>query len=51
MGKAITNSQIGDYVVYEELGMGNFGAVYKGMNDLTKNVVAIKVLDLMAIQL
>jgi len=50
MGKAITNSQIGNYVVYEVIGIGNFGAVYKGMNDLTKRVVAIKVLDLLAIE-
>lgn len=33
MGKSIGNSTIGKYIVYNEIGRGAFGAVYKGMND------------------
>lgn len=51
MGKSISNSTIGKYVVYNEIGRGAFGAVYKGMNDETKKMVAIKVLDLEAVEL
>lgn len=38
-------------MVYDEIGRGAFGAVYKGMNDETKTVVAVKVLDLQAVEL
>ena len=48
-GKTIANTQIDKYIVYDELGRGAFGAVYKGMDDSTKTLVAIKVLDLKAI--
>lgn len=51
MGKSISNSTIGKYVVYNEIGRGAFGAVYKGMNDESKKMVAIKVLDLEAVEL
>lgn len=32
-GKTIANTQIDKYIVYDELGRGAFGAVYKGMDD------------------
>lgn len=50
MNKEINNTTIGNYYVYEELGRGAFGQVYKGMDDRTKHPVAIKVLDLRAIK-
>jgi serine/threonine protein kinase len=50
MRRSIANSTIGNYIVYNEIGRGAFGAVYKGMNDSTKKMVAIKVLDLEAVE-
>jgi serine/threonine protein kinase len=50
-GRSIANTRIDKYIVYDELGRGAFGAVYKGMDDETKNLVAIKVLDLHAIEM
>jgi serine/threonine protein kinase len=44
--KSIANSVIGKYIIYELLGRGSFGAVYRGSNDQTKEEVAVKVLDL-----
>lgn len=32
-GRSIANSRIEKYVVYNELGKGAFGAVYRGMDD------------------
>ena len=32
-GKSIANTKIDKYIVYDELGRGAFGAVYKGMDD------------------
>ena len=49
-GKTIANTQIDKYTVFDELGRGAFGAVYKGMDDDNKNLVALKVLDLHAIE-
>lgn len=49
-GKTIADSQIDKYVIYEKLDSGAFGSVYRGMNSLTHKEVAIKVLDLAAIE-
>ena len=37
--------QIGPYILKEEIGKGQFGVVYKGVNQLTKAVVAIKMIS------
>lgn len=50
MGKTIENCNIDKYIVYKEIGRGAFGAVYKGMNQETKKMVAVKVLDLEAVE-
>ncbi|KAI9009128.1 kinase-like domain-containing protein [Hyaloraphidium curvatum] len=39
-------SQQGPYTLQERIGKGSFGAVYKGLNKQTGEVVAIKVIDL-----
>lgn len=47
--KSIADTIIDKYYVYERIGCGAFGSVYRGMDDKTKKEVAIKVLDLVAI--
>lgn len=51
MDKDISKNQLGEYIVdYAiKLGKGQFGKVYKGINDHTKKEVAVKVIDLRAI--
>jgi serine/threonine protein kinase len=39
-------AQIGSYQILEELGKGSFSTVYRALNSKTREVVAIKVLDL-----
>ena len=38
--------KIDKYVVYNQIGLGTYGSVYRGMDDITKNQVAIKVIDM-----
>eukprot|EP01137_Pigoraptor_chileana_P022976 Opistho-2@88550 len=38
------------YEVHEKIGKGSFGSVYKGINKITKEIVAIKVIDLESAQ-
>lgn len=41
---------IDKYFIYEKIGAGSFGSVYKGMNDENKKLIAVKVLDLVSIE-
>ncbi len=36
----------GQFTLYEELGRGSFGVVYRGIDNLTGNIVAVKQIDL-----
>lgn len=47
--RSISDMRIGKYLVYERLDSGSYGSVYRGMDDQTKKLVAIKVMDLAAI--
>lgn len=49
-GKTLENLIIDKYVVYNQIGEGSNGQVYKAMDDKTKKQVAIKVMDLKAIR-
>lgn len=49
-GKSIADTCLDKYVIYEKLDKGAFGTVYRGMDDVTKREVAIKVIDLAAIE-
>lgn len=42
----LENLSIDKYVVYNLIGEGSNGKVYKGMDDQTKKLVAIKLMDL-----
>lgn len=46
MGKNLSYTNIGKYYIYEKIGEGGFGQVYKGMDDETKLAVAVKIIDL-----
>ena len=37
---------IDKYVVYDQIGSGSYGQVYRGMDDRTKKQVAVKLLDM-----
>jgi len=37
---------IDKYVIYDLIGKGSFGNVYRGMNDETKKQVAVKVMNI-----
>lgn len=44
--KSLENSTIDKYYIYERIGKGGYGSIYRGMDDQTKKEVAVKVLDL-----
>jgi hypothetical protein len=44
--KTIKNYCIGKYVVYDLIGVGSYGSVYRGMDDDTKQQVAVKLIDM-----
>ena len=48
--KTIKNYCIGNYVVYDLIGVGSYGSVYRGMNDDTKQQVAVKLIDMRKIK-
>jgi serine/threonine protein kinase len=52
MGRNISKNRVGKYIVdYQlQLGEGQFGKVYKGIDDESKTEVAVKVIDLKAIR-
>lgn len=43
---SISNCLIGHYLVCEELARGNYGTVYKGIDERTNKDVAIKLLNM-----
>ena len=49
-GETIQNMIIDHYVVYDLIGMGSYGSVYRGMDDKTKKQVAIKLINMRQIK-
>ena len=49
-GGTIQNMVIDHYVVYDLIGMGSYGSVYRGMDDNSKKQVAVKVLNMRKIK-
>ena len=41
---------IDQYVVYDLIGMGSYGSVYRGMDDKTKKQVAVKLINMRQIK-
>jgi serine/threonine protein kinase len=41
---------IDHYVVYDLIGMGSYGSVYRGMDDHTKKEVAVKLINMRQIK-
>jgi serine/threonine protein kinase len=37
---------IDKYVVYDQIGQGSYGSVYRGMDDESKKQVAVKLIDM-----
>lgn len=46
MGEDISYTTVGKYAIYDEIGKGGFGKVYKASNQETKEDIAIKLIDL-----
>lgn len=46
---SLENLIIDKYVIYSIIGKGSCGNVYRGINDLTKKQVAVKLIDLVKI--
>lgn len=40
------NMVLSRYVIYDKIANSSFGNIYRGMNDITKKQVAIKVINL-----
>lgn len=49
-GGTIKNCLIDKYVVYDLIGVGSYGCVYRGMDDDTKKAVAVKLIDMRKIK-
>ena len=44
--ESLIKLKLGDYVITEQIGKGNYGKVYKGVSEEGGNAVAVKVIDL-----
>ena len=49
-GETIQNMMIDNYVVYDLIGMGSYGSVYRGMDDRSKKQVAVKLINMRQIK-
>ncbi len=49
-GCTIQNLVIDKYVVYDLIGVGSYGSVFRGMNDETKKQVAVKLINMRQIK-
>jgi serine/threonine protein kinase len=45
MNEDLSFHSIGKYTIFEKIGEGAYGKVYKGFNEATKQEVAVKVIN------